>query len=158
MNRLPHGQVDAHHAPSLCHIGVARNGHIEAISAALRRDESASLQKTLQVTKEAWSVEEDVHAASGARELPQPTRLLLLSSETRLRQEVTARSRKLLRSVVAGCPGGASLHRAENRPYDPLMSSAEANTFSALRDLKAGELTRSPPLRSGVVPTASGPP
>lgn len=66
MNRLPHGQVDAHHPPSLCHIGVARNGHIEAISAALRRDESASLQKALQVTKEAWSVEEDVHAASGA--------------------------------------------------------------------------------------------
>ena len=89
MNRLPHGQVDAHHPPSLCHIGVARNGHIEAISAALRRDESASLQKTLQVTKEAWSVEEDVHGRKwGARELPQPKRLLLLSSEIRLRQEV----------------------------------------------------------------------
>ena len=89
MNRLPYGQVDAHHPPSLCHIGVARNGHIEAISAALRRDESASLQKALQVTKEAWSVEEDVHAASGAlgscRNLK---RLLLLSSEIRLRQEV----------------------------------------------------------------------
>ena len=65
MNCLPHGQVDAYHPPSLCHIGVAGNGHIEAISAALRRDESASLQKTLQVTKKAWSVEEDVHAREG---------------------------------------------------------------------------------------------
>jgi hypothetical protein len=72
VNRLPNGQVDAHHSPSLGRIGVAGNGHIEAIPPALSRDESASTQKTLQVAKEAWCVEEDVHAANRTlRELPQ---------------------------------------------------------------------------------------
>jgi hypothetical protein len=86
---LPDGQVDAHDSPSLGRIGVAGNGHIEAIPPALRRDESASPQKGLQVVKEAWSVEEDVHAASRAlRELPQRRRLLSLWSESRSRQEV----------------------------------------------------------------------
>jgi hypothetical protein len=66
VNRLPDGEVDAHHSLSLSRIGVAGNGYIEAIPPALRRDESASPQKSLQVAEEAWSVDEDVHAAGRA--------------------------------------------------------------------------------------------
>jgi hypothetical protein len=65
MNRLPNGQVDAHYSPSLGRISVTGNGHIEAVPSAVRRDESASPQEGLQVVKEPWSVDEDVHAAIG---------------------------------------------------------------------------------------------
>jgi hypothetical protein len=105
VNRLPNGQVDTHHSPSLGRIGVAGNGYIEAIPAALRRDESASPQKGLQVVKEAWSVDENVHAAIRAfRVLPQRRRLLshCRQKADRVKRVDRRRSpRKLLRAVVA---------------------------------------------------------
>ena len=63
VNRLPNREVDAHHSQSLGCIRVAGNGDIEGIRSALRSDEATSPQKGLQVAKEAWSVDEDVHAA-----------------------------------------------------------------------------------------------
>jgi hypothetical protein len=67
MDRLPNSQIHPDHSPRLD--GVARPGdrHIEAVTSARGSNESTVLQKLLQVTHEAWSIDVDVQAAVAPR-------------------------------------------------------------------------------------------